>query len=251
MLVVLADYSDDQGNSYPGVASLARKCRMTSRNANYILNALQASGELRVLKNEGPKGTNRYRIVLAQLGGSNPLKPTSPLKDVSPLKPASLPPEADFTPKFGVPLKPTSSTPEVGFPKPLKPTSPEPSLNRHEPSDIRLTKKRKTEKPKTLADFLVDCGASGEKPIADDDPIFKYGDDVGVNQEMLMVCWNEFKNAYLGKPKTYTDWRAAFRNSVHRNWYKLWFVKAGEPAAQWTTQGEQAKRAIAALEATQ
>jgi hypothetical protein len=120
MLVVLADYSDDQGNSYPGVASLARKCRMTSRNANYILAALQSSGELKVLKNEGPKGTNRYRIMLAQLGAS-PLKPTSPLKCASP-------------------LKPTSATPEAGFPKPLKPTSDEPSLNRQEPSGRQKSK---------------------------------------------------------------------------------------------------------------
>ena len=74
MLVVLADYSDDDGNSYPAVASLARKCRMTSRNAIYILKRLQASSELRVLKNEGPKGTNRYRIMLALLG-EQPLKP--------------------------------------------------------------------------------------------------------------------------------------------------------------------------------
>lgn len=126
MLVVLADYSDDDGNSYPAVASLARKCRMTSRNANYILSTLQASGELRVLKNEGPKGTNRYRIMLAQMG-------RQALKQASPLKAAS-PPEAGFTPEAAFTLKPASATPEAGFPKPLKPTSDEPSLNRQEPS---------------------------------------------------------------------------------------------------------------------
>ena len=53
MLIVLADFADDEGNSYPAVATLARKCRMSSRNANYILRDLQESGELRVLKNEG------------------------------------------------------------------------------------------------------------------------------------------------------------------------------------------------------
>lgn len=120
MMVVLADYSDDDGNSYPAVASLARKCRMTPRNANYILNTLQASGELRVLKNEGPKGTNRYRIMLTLLG-------QQPLKQASPLKGAS-------------PLKPTSATPEAGFLKPLKPTSDEPSLNRQEPSGRSLSR---------------------------------------------------------------------------------------------------------------
>jgi hypothetical protein len=120
MLLALADYSDDQGNSYPGVASLARKCRMTTRNVNFILVAIQSSGELCVLRNEGPRGTNRYRIMLALLGISKPLKPTSPLKGPSPLKPPSLSPEAHF-------------------PKPLKPTSDEPSLSHQEPSTAKVT----------------------------------------------------------------------------------------------------------------
>ncbi|MCP5263635.1 MAG: hypothetical protein H6929_19980 [Rhodoferax sp.] len=111
MLVVLADYSDDEGNSYPAVASLARKCRMSTRNARFILVALQRSGELRVIQNGGPNGCNRYRIVLSALGVGEPLKPASPLKRASA-------------------LKPTSATPEAGFPLPLKPTSAEPSLNR-------------------------------------------------------------------------------------------------------------------------
>jgi hypothetical protein len=84
---------------------------MTPRNANYILGSLQRSGELHVLKNEGPKGTNRYRIVLSALGHASPLKPVSTLKAPSALKPAS-------------------ATPEAGFRKLLKPTSDEPSMNR-------------------------------------------------------------------------------------------------------------------------
>ena len=112
MLVVLADYSDDEGNSYPAVASLARKCRMTPRNAQYILTTLQASGELRVMKNDGPKGCNRYRINLTSLGTVTPMKPIAPLKAAS-----------------GV--KPISQGGEAGFAKGVKPISPEPSLNRH------------------------------------------------------------------------------------------------------------------------
>jgi hypothetical protein len=128
MLVVLADYSDDEGNSYPSVASLARKCRMSPRNANYILSALQVSGELRVMKNQGPMGTNRYRIMLDALGKAAPLKPASPLKrPSSPMKGVAGGEEA-FT------LKHTSATPEAGFLNPLKPASDEPSLNRQEPS---------------------------------------------------------------------------------------------------------------------
>lgn len=83
MLLALADHSDDHGNSYPSVATLARKCRMKSRNANYILAALQASGELCVVKNGAPRGTNLYRIMLASLGAI-------PCKAVHPCRPVHL-----------------------------------------------------------------------------------------------------------------------------------------------------------------
>lgn len=64
MLLAIADFADDDGNAYPSVTTLANKCRMKQRNANLILAALRESGELEVRLNEGPKGTNRYRIVL-------------------------------------------------------------------------------------------------------------------------------------------------------------------------------------------
>lgn len=102
MLLAIADFADDEGRAYPSVASLARKCRMTSRNVNLILAGLRESGELQAKINEGPRGTNMYRIPT--------LKDSSPLKNPSPLKPAS-------------------PTPEAGFPLPLKPASDEPSVN--------------------------------------------------------------------------------------------------------------------------
>lgn len=67
MLLAIADFSDDDGRAYPSVAGLAEKCRMKPRNANYILAALQASGELRVRLNQGPKGKNLYQIVFAAM----------------------------------------------------------------------------------------------------------------------------------------------------------------------------------------
>ncbi len=98
MLLMLADYSDDDGNSYPAVASLANRCRMTPRNSQYILKSLQASGELRVIKNGGPKGCNLYHINLEALAAAPDLKPASPVK-------------------AGSGVKPTSSGGEAGFPK--------------------------------------------------------------------------------------------------------------------------------------
>lgn len=93
----------------------------------------------------------------------------------------------------------------------------------------------------TLTTFLGACKTANEKPIPDTDSIFVYADKVGLSNEMLAVCWKEFKAVYLPTQKKQKDWRAHFRNAVRRNWYKLWFIKDGE-AAHWTTAGEQARR---------
>ena len=182
MLVVLADYSDDDGNSYPAVASLARKCRMTSRNAIYILNRLQASSELRVLKNEGPKGTNRYRIMLALLG-EQPLKPTSPLKAASPLKPTSAPPEA-------------------GFRLPLKPTSPEPSLNRQEPS--------KRKRASTALTSLPDGFAISQR-------VRDWASPLGFI-DYLPAHLEHFVGTVKASGKRYADWDQALMNYIRNDW---------------------------------
>lgn len=139
MLLAIADFADDEGNAYPAVPTLAKKCRMSTRNANFILAALRASGELEVRPNEGPRGTNRYRVTVG--ANAAPLKRASAPCVGPPLKPASAPtPEARFTPEADFTLKPASAPPEAGFLKPLKPTSDEPSLNRQEPSCTSLSR---------------------------------------------------------------------------------------------------------------
>lgn len=181
MLVVLADYSDDAGNSYPAVASLARKCRMSPRNANYILTALQASGELRVLKNQGPKGTNRFRIMLDQLG-KRPLKPSAP-------------------------LKPTSAPPEAGFPKPLKPTSDEPSLNRQEPERVRAKRSPAADRGSRLpADWTLpaDLKAWATATRPDIDP------------EETAASFIDHWHAQPGAKGLKASWPATWRNWVRR-----------------------------------
>jgi len=115
MLVALADFSDDDGRSYPAVATLARKCRMKTRNVNYLLKSLQDSGELVVSKNEGPRGPNVYRIGFDRLGMGKPLQRTAPLQCLASLQ-CSAP------------------TPATHCAKPLQHSADEPSLNRQEPS---------------------------------------------------------------------------------------------------------------------
>lgn len=67
MMLAIADFSDDDGQAFPAVATLAKKCRMKQRNAQTLLAALRASGELEVREGEGPRGTNLFRIRLDRL----------------------------------------------------------------------------------------------------------------------------------------------------------------------------------------
>lgn len=133
LLLAIADFANDDGEAYPAVSTLAKHCRMTTRNANHLLAVLKVSGELEVRLNEGPRGTNVYRVRVGQQH-REPLKPPSAQDRPGPLSTASpLNPEAPFSPVSGFTSKPPSFTSESAFPKPLTPPSDEPPLNRQEP----------------------------------------------------------------------------------------------------------------------
>lgn len=70
MLLAIADFSDDKGKAYPAIVTLAAKCRMGRRNAQYVINKLEESGELTILAQKGPppKFPNLYQINLSHLG---------------------------------------------------------------------------------------------------------------------------------------------------------------------------------------
>ena len=108
MLLAIADFADDDGNAYPAVGTLATKCRMKTRNVNYILRTLQESGELRLSVGGGPRGTNRYRITLPPLQSVAPLQGTAPLQPIAP-------------------------PPAIQRRLPLQPIADKPSLNHQEP----------------------------------------------------------------------------------------------------------------------
>ena len=64
VLLAIADYANERGIAWPAVSTLARKARMSTRNAQRWLRCLERDGELKVLRNQGRCGTNIYQIYL-------------------------------------------------------------------------------------------------------------------------------------------------------------------------------------------
>lgn len=95
----------------------------------------------------------------------------------------------------------------------------------------------------TLANWLENL-PEGEQAIPADDSIFDWAAKVGVPDDFLRLAWLTFKSKYSEDSKKYADWRAAFRNSVRGNWFKLWWID-NDGRYRLTTVGEQARRAAA------
>ena len=87
VLLCLADHADAAGESFPSIASIARKCRLKDgRHVQRVIRKLAALGELSVIANGGRSGhmggvrTNRYRITLqASLEAGTPVHQPSSL----------------------------------------------------------------------------------------------------------------------------------------------------------------------------
>jgi len=62
MMLALADHANEEGCCFPGIASLALKCRITERNAQLVLRELEESGELITELGTGRRNTNQYWV---------------------------------------------------------------------------------------------------------------------------------------------------------------------------------------------
>lgn len=72
VLLAMADFCDDGGTCYPAVGTLAKKARLSERQARYILRDLESADILATEIGTGPKGTNRYQLSIPNL--SNPIQ---------------------------------------------------------------------------------------------------------------------------------------------------------------------------------
>ena len=96
VLLALADYTNREGIAWPAMSTLADKARMSKRNAQRCVRALEEAGELEVRRNQGRRGSNIYRILLSNTesndadvrvmgdaGVAKAVSPASPIGDVS------------------------------------------------------------------------------------------------------------------------------------------------------------------------
>lgn len=83
MLLAIADHANDDGMCWPAVERLAQKCRVKERQAQYIIRALEASGELSVEIGTGRGHPSHYHLKGAlQRQEKGALECTLPIKRV-------------------------------------------------------------------------------------------------------------------------------------------------------------------------
>ena len=102
----------------------------------------------------------------------------------------------------------------------------------------------KTEGAILIKTFLDNCKKKGEKPIPEKSDVFKYSDEAGIPLHFIKICWFEFVERSIENNSKQKNWRSHFNKCVRGDWYKLWYINAGEYCL--TKNGQQAEKKHAA-----
>lgn len=126
VFLALADWSNDEGESWPSMPTLAIKARMSERNAQMCIRQVKKDGFLSVKRGGGMGKSNHYLINIDRLQALPAIKITKAQRSrqtvqiFHPLKG-----EADITQT----VKSATSKGEICDIERVKPTSPDPSLD--------------------------------------------------------------------------------------------------------------------------
>lgn len=111
VLLALADFSNDEGISWPSMKTLAKKARTSKRNTQDIIRKLVEEREIELQEGEGPSGVHLYTVIM---GGEE-------------ISPPSIGDEELRVDR----VKPTSRGDEAKFMGGMKSSSSKPSFNHH------------------------------------------------------------------------------------------------------------------------
>ena len=95
VMIILANYADEQGESYPGIGKIATLCQLSERQVQKILADLVEAKLLDRQLNQSKYNTNVYRIkgeahdMVKPTTGCRPVHPPGEAHDTPPVKPSS------------------------------------------------------------------------------------------------------------------------------------------------------------------
>lgn len=64
VLLSLAEHAGNDGSCYPSMRRIAERARLSLRGAQTAMRALEGKGAIRTSRNTGPKGCNRYTVLM-------------------------------------------------------------------------------------------------------------------------------------------------------------------------------------------
>lgn len=238
-LVALAEWSDDNGLSWPSVDSIARRMCVSRSQAQRTLRGLIEKGVVSVAGNlhgGAPGSTRRYQIDLQPLTGR---------MDATGSANATGRTSATPTGRIHAQEGPHPCT-ETGRMDATQ-TTIEPSKNQ-EGADEPPTRPVSTKV--IFQKWFELVTKSGEPAITAHSPTWDYAQRVGLPDDLVALAWFAFKRRYTEgenyKRKKYVDWRQTFRNALEGNWLKLWYATGN--GYELTTKGVQAQRELDALQ---
>lgn len=254
VLISLADQANDQGGCWPALQTICERTCLGERAVRNALRWLEQAGLLTCearRRKSGEMTSNFYTVTPSGFNAAAPAPAAQTRPPTAERSDSSTSASDSIHHRHLVPAAPpapgAAGTTGTSCPLTVKrkhrtntPPNPPPGGESGDAKPVGEKRPREAKPQLTLTAWLALCKAKGEDAIPETDAVFSYCDTVGISRELLRLHWGEFKRRRTRQGKRQADWRQTFRNSVEDNWYRLWFIRPGQPA-ELTTQGHQAK----------
>jgi hypothetical protein len=244
-LLALAEYADRDGsNCEPSAVSLGELSGLHERTVRRVLDEARKAGWINLVAHrDGAPST--YALVLPSNANTRPARARKP----KPQTPGAAPGVDQTNPGHG----------DRGAP--LEPRALDAATPGAAPGEQAFKQEKKKDKERTtdarasvVDDFSRENGKSAQaritfkawsdsldddvEPFGQDDPLFEYGEKIGLPFDFLVLAWRTFSAEHKASPARSADWCAVFRRHVRNGYSGLWTHHGG--AFHLTTRGKQA-----------